>query len=41
MKGETDDAAAVSRMAGRFARLCGIWDAARMDTPADATVRSA
>ena len=41
MKGETDDAAAVSRIAGRFARLCGIWDAARMDTPADATVRSA
>ncbi len=29
MKGEADDASAVERMAERFARLCGIWDAAR------------
>ena len=29
MKGEVDDAAAVSRMAERFARLCDTWDAAR------------
>ncbi len=29
MKGETDDAAAVAEMARRYARLCGIWDAAR------------
>ncbi len=29
MKGEVDDATAVSRMTERFARLCGTWDAAR------------
>lgn len=29
LKGETNDAAAVAEMAQRFARLCGIWDAAR------------
>jgi 5-dehydro-2-deoxygluconokinase len=29
MKGGTTDEAAVSEMASRFARLCGVWDAAR------------
>ncbi len=29
MKGEMSDEAAVSQMAGRFTRLCKIWDAAR------------
>ncbi len=29
LKDETDDAAAVAEMARRYARLCGIWDAAR------------
>ena len=29
LKGEIDDAAAVAQMAGRFARLCAIWDTAR------------
>ncbi|MDP5307858.1 bifunctional 5-dehydro-2-deoxygluconokinase/5-dehydro-2-deoxyphosphogluconate aldolase [Paracoccus spongiarum] len=29
LAGDLDDAAAVAEMAGRYARLCGIWDAAR------------
>ncbi|MBB96674.1 MAG: 5-dehydro-2-deoxygluconokinase [Rhodobacteraceae bacterium] len=29
LKGEMDDATAVAEMAGRYSRLCGIWDAAR------------
>ncbi|MGR3437075.1 bifunctional 5-dehydro-2-deoxygluconokinase/5-dehydro-2-deoxyphosphogluconate aldolase [Salipiger abyssi] len=31
MKGEMEDAEAVEQMAGRFARLCGLWDAARAE----------
>ena len=29
MRGETADGAAVELMAARYAKLCGLWDAAR------------
>jgi len=33
MAGEMDDAAAVEAMRGRYADLCGVWDAARGAMP--------